>query len=131
MTKSNFPDVLIVDSLADHQKSILSKYNKFHDLVWAARKPCIDAPVEEWEYFANTDGTGTYRKSDPKLTLSCRTALQKIVDKYPEDYSLLKGKDGQFHHGFNSGALAAFRYVLDIIETGVEHAEEEFPNLDT
>ena len=38
---------------------------------------------------------------------------------------------GRFFHGFNSGALAAFRYVLDIIETGVEHAEEEFPNLDT
>lgn len=115
----------------DILSNVLLKQEQFEDLVWAARRPCIDAPVEEWEYFANTDGTGTYRKSDPKLTLSCRTALQKIVDKYPEDYSLLKGQDGQFHHGFNSGALAAFRYVLDIIETGVEHAEEEFPNLDT
>ena len=115
----------------DILSNVLLKQEQFEDLVWAARRPCIDAPVEEWEYFANTDGTRTYRKSDPKLTLSCRTALQKIVDKYPEDYSLLKGKDGQFHHGFNSGALAAFRYVLDIIETGVEFAEDEFPNLST
>ena len=115
----------------DILSNVLLKQEKFENLVWAARKPCIDAPVEEWEYFANTDGTGTYRKSDPKITLACRTELQKIVDKFPEDYSLLKGQDGQFHHGFNSGALAAFRYVLDIIETGVEHAEEEFPNLDT
>ena len=115
----------------DILSNVLLKQEKFENLVWAARKPCIDAPVEEWEYFANTDGTGTYRKSDPKLTLSCRTTLQKIVDKFPEDYSLLKGQDGQFHHGFNSGALAAFRYVLDIIETGVEFAEDEFPNLST
>ena len=115
----------------DILSNVLLKQEQFEDLVWAARRPCIDAPVEEWEYFANTDGTGTYRKSDPKLTLSCRTALQKIVDKYPEDYALLKGQDGQFHHGFNSGALAAFRYVIDIIETGVEFAEDEFPNLST
>jgi len=115
----------------DILSNVLLKQQQFWDLVWAARKPCINAPVEEWEYFANTDGTGTYRKSDPKVTLACRTELQKIVDKYPEDYSLLTGQDGQFHHGFNSGALAAFRYVLDIIETGVEFAEDEFPNLST
>ena len=37
----------------------------------------------------------------------------------------------QMEHGFNTGALAAFSYVLDIIESGVKFAEDQFPNLDT
>ena len=43
--------------IADISNNVLPKYKKFRDLVWAARKPAINAPIEEWEYFANTDGT--------------------------------------------------------------------------
>ena len=120
-----------IKTLAEISNNVLPKYKKFRDLVWAARKPAINAPIEEWDYFANTDGTGTYRKADQQVTLTCRLELQKVVDKFPEDYSLLSGEDGQFHHGFNSGALAAFSYVLDIMESGIKFAEDQFPNLDT
>ena len=117
--------------ISDISNNVLPKYKKFRDLVWAARKPAINAPIEEWDYFANTDGTGTYRKADQQVTLDCRLALQKVVDKFPADYANLQGQDGQFHHGFNTGALAAFSYVLDIMESGVKFAEDQFPNLDT
>ena len=54
----------------------------------------------------------------------------------PNNPSRVFSKATRIAKNFNAvtqltGALAAFRYVLDIIETGVEHAEEEFPNLDT
>ena len=44
----------------DILSNVLLKQEKFENLVWAARKPCIDAPVEEWEYFANTDAVLCY-----------------------------------------------------------------------
>ena len=79
----------------------------------------------------NQWATKKRRESTSNSILQARKAVQTIVEKYPADYANLLGEDGRFYHGFNSGALAAFRYVLDIIETGVEHAEGEFPNLDT
>ena len=119
--------------LHDIFEKVVAKQDKYSDLVWSARRPAIDAPVEDWTYYAYGTKTPTKVKeiSEDSQILLARKAVQKIVEKYPEDYANLLGDDGRFHHGFNSGALAAFRYVLDIIETGVEHAEEEFPNLDT
>lgn len=38
---------------------------------------------------------------------------------------------GDWQHGFNSGCLAAFRYITLLIEEGKELAEEEFPDLDS
>ena len=103
------------------------KHDKYADLVWAARKPPIDTDPEIWEEYFPT----VLKENNQAVVLEVRTALQKVVDKFPEDYSLLKGENGDFCHGFNSGALAAFRYVFDIIDSGVEHAEGEFPNLDS
>ena len=118
--------------LHDIFEKSLAKQDKYFDLVWSARRPAIDAPVDDWTFYAyGTKTPKKRRESTSNSILQARKAVQKIVEKYPEDYSLLLGEDGRFHHGFNSGALAAFRYVLDIIETGVEHAEGEFPNLDT
>ena len=118
--------------LHDIFEKSLAKQDKYFDLVWAARRPAIDAPAEDWTYFGyGTTTPKKSRESTSTIILQARKAVQTIVEKYPADYANLLGEDGRFHHGFNSGALAAFRYVLDIIETGVEHAEEEFPNLDT
>ena len=118
--------------LHDIFEKCLAKQDKYFDLVWSARRPAIDAPVDDWTFYAyGTKNPKKRRESTSNSILQARKAVQKIVEKYPADYANLLGEDGRFYHGFNSGALAAFRYVLDIIETGVEHAEEEFPNLDT
>ena len=121
------------NKLHDVFEKSLAKQDKYFDLVWSARRPAIDAPVEDWTFYAYGTKTPTKVKeiSEDSQILLARKAVQKIVEKYPEDYANLLGEDGRFHHGFNSGALAAFRYVLDIIETGVEFAEDEFPNLST
>ena len=118
--------------LHDIFEKCLAKQDKYFDLVWSARRPAIDAPVDDWTFYAyGTKTPKKRRESTSNSILQARKAVQKIVEKYPADYANLLGEDGRFYHGFNSGALAAFRYVLDIIETGVEHAEGEFPNLDT
>ena len=120
------------NKLHDVFEKSLAKQDKYFDLVWSARRPAIDAPAEDWTYFGyGTKNPKKRRESTSNSILQARKAVQTIVEKYPEDYANLLGEDGRFYHGFNSGALAAFRYVLDIIETGVEHAEGEFPNLDT
>jgi len=118
--------------LHDIFEKCLAKQDKYFDLVWSARRPAIDAPVDDWTFYAyGTKTPKKRRESTSNSILQARKAVQKIVEKYPADYANLLGEDGRFYHGFNSGALAAFRYVLGIIETGVEHAEGEFPNLDT
>ena len=68
---------------------------------------------------------------------------------YPDEIDRLKGEDSQFSHGFNSGCLAAIRYVMTAMEIqtfpdeesndpkatwtygGLQDAEEDFPDLDT
>ena len=118
--------------LHDIFEKCLAKQDKYFDLVWSARRPAIDAPVDDWTFYAyGTKTPKKRRESTSNSILQARKAVQKIVEKYPADYANLLGEDGRFYHGFNSGALGAFRYVLGIIETGVEHAEGEFPNLDT
>ena len=120
------------NKLHDVFEKSLAKQDKYFDLVWSARRPAIDAPVDDWTFYAyGTKTPKKRRESTSNSILQARKAVQKIVEKYPADYANLLGEDGRFYHGFNSGALAAFRYVLGIIETGVEHAEGEFPNLDT
>ena len=55
----------------------------------------------------------------------------KIEEIYPQEIELLSGDSSDFYHGFNSGMLAGMRYILSMTEIGVEHAQENFPELDT
>ena len=57
--------------------------------------------------------------------------IKEVEFLYEQDVNDLKGEAGDWHHGFNSGALAALRYMLTITDFGIESAEEEFPFLDT
>ena len=74
-----------------------------------------------------------------------RSAYQETCRKYPEEIQKLK-EEGDWRHGFNSGALAILRllkpHTLRDDWTGeeehvwtkqdeVQQAEEEFPMLDT
>ena len=58
-----------------------------------------------------------------------RNVLDETIDEYPEEYNKLCGPDADWHHGFNSGMLAALR----LLSGGriYKSALEEFPFLDT
>ena len=56
---------------------------------------------------------------------------KRIEELYPTEALDLAGVEGQWHHGFNSGALASLRFILDMSEGGVNYAKSEFPSLDT
>lgn len=82
---------------------------KYSNLVWYARK-------------TNND----------YLTIPVVADLMdELGDEYPDEVEGICGEHGDWHHGFNSGCLAAFRMILGMAEYGVEEAVEEFPFLDT
>jgi hypothetical protein len=56
----------------------------------------------------------------------------KVQSKYPIEITHLNNpKEGDWNHGFNSGMLAATRFLVDLIQFGEETANENFPFLDT
>ena len=63
-------------------------------------------------------------------------AMPKMVEiqmKLKEECADLMGEEGDWHHGFNSGCLAAFRFAIGILgnKFSTSLAEEDFPFLDT
>ncbi len=56
---------------------------------------------------------------------------ERIEGLYPEDVDSLENGHADWHHGFNSGMVAALRYILTIDDLGLEQADEEFPMLDS
>lgn len=91
---------------------------KYCSLVWYARSGTdIDL-----------DSTGT----EHNLHNAKMTVKQAIREKYPQETADLESaEDVDWHHGFNSGMLAAMRHALNILDGKVELANSEFQNLDT
>ena len=101
----------------------------YSDLVWAAGKPPLAADAGVWEEHWNEDG----RSTPIEIRAKAVEALRKIVEKYPEEYADLKGSNAGYVHGFNSGSLAAFRWMLHSFDDMLyaETANDWYPNLDT
>ena len=61
--------------------------------------------------------------------------VQELVTKVESDYikevNELSGKEGDWYHGFNSGMLAACRYILNLNDVDKDFADSNFPFLDT
>lgn len=110
---------------------IYSERKKYQELVWYARSPRRDS---------------SYWDDTPKEIRKSAFKNQKLVEKsYPEEVAKLLGPDTDWHHGFNSGMLAATRMFLmaahpekideeegeDIYFGGLDDAIEWFPWLDT
>ena len=104
------------------------KADKYRHLVWYARSGCrLD-------------------HHPPKIKAKVLEARDRVERLYPKETTHYNHCGGDWDRGFNSGCLAAFRYVLtalneatEIDEFGEEcptHgglvvAEVEFPDLDT
>ena len=118
---------------------------KYFDLVWAARKPPLDAPEEVWERYWN-DGFGP---TPIDIRTKCLKELKRVVETYPDEMEEMRDPDiGAVEYGFNSGCLAMIRWFEQDFDNklhpseatgepdpmcfgGIEKANENFPFLDT
>ena len=115
-------------------KRVSEMSDKYLDLVWYARSPHKSVIRD------------VYNKNSDDIIESALNAQARIEEKYPDDIDTFN-ESPDFKHGFNSGMLAALRYVLTANEIqyyddqeepgevfpvgGIEQAEEEFPWLDS
>ena len=82
---------------------------KYFDLVWYARKGDLDF-IQHKEV---------------------RDHCRRIEAQYAQECENLNKEGSSWHHGFNSGMLAAMRLVLDLKKSGAQEAQQNFPDLDT
>lgn len=82
--------------------------DKYFKLVWYARKTDQD-----------------------RYNPACEKGIKEAEFLYPSDIDDLASDFGQWHHGFNSGVLAATRFFIEAESSNVKNAADEFPDLDT
>lgn len=118
--------------LSDVQDAIRDLEAKYDSLVWYARSMPASATTY-WEKVPSEIRDGAFR------------AQMRVEEDYPEDITELRNSEDNWTHGFNSGVLAALRFVstaqypvliddeegTPIWYGGVDDAKEEFPSLDT
>jgi hypothetical protein len=90
-------------------EKIDNKLNVYEDLLWIAR-------VKPENYHSIPE---------------CKKNFDRISEQHPEAVNQLFNDESNWTHGFNSGLVAALRYVLEMKHYGIEFAEENFPNLDS
>ena len=129
-----------IDSIPTDPEELLKAFQtferKYHDLVWYARsRP---------RHMMEADGTPEH------IIQGALNGQARKEEMYPDEIDSLNCPDcGSFWHGFNSGCLAAMRFVLMAMSKevfpdeesedpnatytvgGIEDAKEEFPFLDT
>ena len=95
---------------------IFKRLETAEKLVWYARKHPSDHP--SWNDVPEDIRTGALNSA------------AKVEEQYPDEVDDLKGEHAEWEHGFNSGVLAALRYVFSAAADPQE-AEEMFPELYT
>ena len=96
---------------ADVMSKLLEFCKKYDDLVWFARKD------PAWMHDGHPSMPG----------------MVEVIMKYPKESKELGEEDGDWHHGFNSGCLAAFRLAIGLLECRGNGQDEidNFPELHT
>jgi hypothetical protein len=89
-------------------ENISQKQKQYADLIWYARSSEKDTSIP-----------------------GVKENRERIEGLYPEEVYDLQNEHGDWHHGFNSGMVAALRYILTMDDLGLEQADEEFPMLDS
>ena len=112
------------------QERLQELEHKYFDLVSYARKP-RDGDGDPFPmHILKADPR--WSKTPDEIIKGMMTFIMRIQSKYPEETADLNSIEmGDYAYGFNSGALAAFRWVMTAEDMGVEHADSEFPDLDT
>lgn len=89
-------------------ENVITKETKYADLLWYARTSPDHINIK-----------GVKENKD------------KIEKLYPNEVTELNSETADWQHGFNSGMVAALRYVLTMDDLGLEQANDEFPMLDS
>jgi hypothetical protein len=89
-------------------ENILQKQDKYADLLWYARS------MPEHESIKGV-----------------KENKERIENLYPNEVKELQSERSDWQHGFNSGMVAALRYILTMDDLGLEQANKEFPELDS
>jgi hypothetical protein len=118
---------------AELEKELRKQEEKYFNLVWYARSHNRD-DLEYWDTVPHDIRRGAFN------------AQLDVETRYPEEVGDLCSGNSDWQHGFNSGALAAFRFILTALDDemmesdcdgeliprgGLQNALEEFPFLDT
>ena len=97
------------------ESAFVEKADKYCHLVWYARSH----PKEDIVY---------WEKVPDHIRKGALNSQAWVEEAYPSEVSALPD---DWNHGFNSGCLAAFRYVQTALQQDLATAEREFPDLDT
>lgn len=92
-------------------ENVVEKLKKYEDLIWYARATPENYHIK-----------------------GVKENVDRIEKEYPDEVKELNGLSAEhinWHHGFNSGMVAALRYILTMDDLGLEQADEEFPMLDS
>jgi len=92
-------------------ENVVEKLKKYEDLIWYARATPENYHIK-----------------------GVKENVDRIEKEYPDEVNELNGLSAEhinWHHGFNSGMVAALRYILTMDDLGLEQADEEFPMLDS
>lgn len=92
-------------------ENVVEKLKKYDDLIWYARATPENYHIK-----------------------GVKENVDRIEKEYPDEVKELNGLSAErinWHHGFNSGMVAALRYILTMDDLGLEQADEEFPMLDS
>ena len=100
--------------------------DKYFDLVWYARKPRFDGEVPTM-----AEAKEAMPGTPVDILEGMVDQMQRVEELYPEAVGDLNAEDGDWCHGFNSGVLAALRFVYQAEFDSVEEAKAEWPKLDT
>lgn len=90
------------------KNNLIEMEDKYEMLVWYARK----------------------REEQIRTIPEVRELVYEVQREYPKECRMLE-ESGDWTHGFNSGMLAATRFILNIERNGIDYAKKDFPNLDT
>jgi hypothetical protein len=108
-------------------KRLHQLHEKYEKLVWFSRSHPADDP--SWDAVP------------AEIKRGALNAQARVQELYPDEIDRLRCPGcGDWHHGFNSGMLAATRLLMAYLhprkkaaawEQQIEDAEIEFPELDT
>ena len=99
----------------DVLRQIKGKVDKYAELVWYARRPPADHL--------------SWNCMPPEIKRSSLDHQARIQEMLPGEIDALCSEHGDWYHGFNSGVVAALRFVLQA-SVDPEKAEEQFPDLE-
>ena len=142
LEKENEEFISMVLKVVKLEQYIEEFQEQYEYLVWYARKPDYDN--EYWNEIPSGTPAAVHKANNEAVF----EVMRGVEARFPEEVKDLSSPStGDFEHGFNSGCLAAFRFVQTALEDerieidedtgeeysfgGLQNAIDVFPDLNT